>query len=224
MVSHEELVRQIEGRWQTLLDKVDKICEEVGRKRPVIVGVSKRHPIEKIVAAHDAGVHDFGENYAQEMVEKASQITKEINWHFIGPLQRRHAKEVAKVASMVHAVETERVMNRLANLKYVGTVLVQYNLSGEETKHGVRSVEEIKHLADIGRRNGLKVTGIMVMGNPSWDESTLLEKFKEGRRIAEQIFGKDALYSSGMTGDWKEALMAGSTHLRIGTAIFGPRD
>ncbi len=224
MASHEDMVREIEGRWQSLLAQIDEICEQVGRERPIIVGVSKRHPVEKIEAAYDAGIRNFGENYAQEMVEKANQITKNINWHFIGPLQRRHAKEVARISSMIHAVETERVMNRLANLNYTGTVLMQYNLSQEETKHGVQTIEELKKLAETGRKYGLNVAGIMVMANAAWDEKTLLEKFREGRLIAEEIFGKESLYSAGMSGDWKEALMAGSTHLRIGTAIFGPRD
>ncbi|RMG32844.1 MAG: YggS family pyridoxal phosphate-dependent enzyme, partial [Methanobacteriota archaeon] len=104
MASHEDLVREIETRWQSLLEEVDKICDSIGRKRPTIVAVSKRHSVEKIVAAYDAGLRDFGENYAQEMEEKSNQINKNLKWHFIGPLQRRHAKAVSSIASMIHAV------------------------------------------------------------------------------------------------------------------------
>ena len=124
---------------------------------------------------------------------------------------------------MIHAVETERVMNRLANLEYNGTILVEYNLSGEESKHGVQSIEEVKELANFGKNKGLNVKGLMVMANPAWTGEELVNKFKEGKRISQEIFGSEFLYSAGMTTDWKEALLAGSTHLRIGTGIFGPR-
>ncbi len=223
-MNHEKWVQTISDRWNLLNEQIDEICEEHGIKHPTVVAVSKKHPVDAIVAALDVGIHDFGENYAQELIAKAKEVgSRDINWHFIGPLQRRHAKDVASIAMMIHAVETERVMNRLANLEYNGSILIEFNLSGEESKHGVRSIDEVRKLADLGKSKGLNVRGLMVMANPRWTREELVNKFKEGKRISQEVFGSNFLYSAGMTNDWKEALLAGSTHLRIGTGIFGPR-
>ncbi len=217
------LEEQISENWNSLIDEIDSITPQ--SDRPKVIAVSKTRPIEYIEIAAKLGIKDFGENYAQELSSKHKALsTLNLNWHFIGNLQRRHVKEVVSTAALIHAVSSIKVIEKFGSLSSQIPFLIQYNLSKEESKSGVNSYEEIIALKEKSDDLKLKCVGLMVMSNPNWTSEVKLKKFREGYEVAEEVFGSSVIYSAGMSDDWKEALTAGATHLRIGTRIFGKRE
>ncbi len=222
---YEQLVKEIGDRWATLEEQIEKKCEEIGRSKPTVIAVSKQKSLEHVLAAYDVGIKDFGENYVQELETKVTGTgLPNANWHFIGHLQRRNAKKATLHADVIHSLDNERIIQRVGDLGYEKPVLLQYNISKEGSKFGVTTLDELERLYTMAKELRLAVQGLMVIGDPNWDEKTLREKFLEGWRISSQLVGHDAWYSAGMTHDWPYALEANATHLRIGTAIFGERN
>ena len=217
----EELVARVSDRLSTVLSEIESYCDELGRSCPTLVAVSKTRPPEYITAAYDCGHRDFGENYAQELVYKARQLDMPVRWHFIGHLQRRNVPAVSSVADVVHAVDSTRVLDRLKRVGYSSPVMIQVNISEELSKSGVPP-EEVGDLVQHGRDIGLDVRGLMTIGTVSWTEEEQFEAFSWVARMVSDL-SLDYL-SAGMSGDWRSAVRAGSTHVRIGTAIFGSRE
>ncbi len=219
--SHEAYVRSIDDKYSKLLEEVEKEAEILGVDVPVIVAVSKTKPIEMILAAWDVGIRDFGENYAQEFEQKALELP-DATWHFIGHLQRRNIKYVIPHVNYLHTLDSIKLANKLSNKGFDQEIFVEVNISGDETKHGLENnVTAIKNFVNQCKELGLKVTGLMAMGGKNWTDEETLNGFLTLQNYANDIGLKKL--SIGMTADWKLAMRAGATHLRIGTAIFGPR-
>ncbi|MHA2504257.1 MAG: YggS family pyridoxal phosphate-dependent enzyme [Candidatus Kariarchaeaceae archaeon] len=207
--------------WISLQEELDLLCREDDRKKPTIIAVSKTRTDEEIEDAISAGITHFGENNPVEFKRKSNQFPG-VNWHFIGNLQSNNVKDVVPTAASIHSIDRLKIVKRLKKFEYQSPCFIQVNISSESTKSGVPYSEEaVSILREQCHALGVRASGLMAIGHPDWTREVTLEKYKIfvafGLRLGFTQF------SIGMTGDWREAVIAGATHLRIGTAIFGQR-
>ena len=224
-------MKNIKESTKQFLELKQKTCNELGRDNSevVAIGASKTQSIQSILKAYEGGITDFGENYLQEAEEKISQLPSDITWHFIGSIQRKKSKKIASMFDWVHTIDRIEVAESLNNArpKELGqlNVCVQVNLDNEESKSGIALEELDNFLLDIQNLDNLKVRGLMVIPRPKDNNIQRLSfkkiknKFNELKKIYN---GMDAL-SMGMSADFQEAIAEGSTMIRIGTNLFGPR-
>jgi pyridoxal phosphate enzyme (YggS family) len=196
-----------------------------------LVAVSKVHPASSIRKAYQAGQRHFGENYAQELRDKAEELKdlEGIRWHFIGHLQRNKTKIVAPYVSLLETVDSRRLVEELARQaeRFGRSIhcLVQVNMGEEEQKFGCEAQETEQLIQVIEKTPGLCLSGLMTI--PPWDlEAEETRKyFKALYQLREELGGADRLphLSMGMSHDFEEAVEEGATFVRVGTAIFGTR-
>lgn len=201
-----------------------------------LLAVSKTKPIEAILDACQAGQRRFGENYVQEGVSKVVHFNEQhgdidIEWHFIGPIQSNKTRPVAEHFDWVHTVDRAKIAQRLNDQRPQGMkpiqVLIQVNTSSEASKSGVDS-EQVLELAQlISSLPNLTLRGVMSIPENVSNYQSQLIAFKALAEVKNLLAEKhpqvDTL-SMGMSGDMEAAIEAGSTVVRIGTAIFGARD
>jgi PLP dependent protein len=207
-------------------ERIVKAAEAAGRDPAsvTLVAVSKTKPIEAIREAWDAGQRDFGENYAQELVQK-SDVLPDARWHFIGHLQSNKAKLIASRVHMVHSVDSPSLAKELGKRAVKRLpVLVEVNVSGEATKAGCQPSELEALLAAIEAQPNLALSGLMTMPPPG-DLAVAKATFDSLRSLRDAHGGIARLpqLSMGMTDDLDVAIACGATLVRVGTAIFGSR-
>jgi len=189
-----------------------------------LLAVSKGQPVARIEQAVSAGQKAFGENYVQEAVQKM-EVLPALEWHLIGPLQSNKTRIAAERFAWVQTVASEKIARRLSEQRPASlpplNVLIQVNVSGEASKSGVE-LDEVENLARaIATLPRLKLRGLMAIPEPGADRS----RYASVKEVFEKLkgrFGFDTL-SMGMSDDLDVAIAEGSTMVRIGTAIFGPR-
>jgi pyridoxal phosphate enzyme (YggS family) len=219
----------IAERWREIRGRVDAACVRAGRSpsEVTIVAVSKTHPAASVREAAAAGATDFGENYVQELVGKRADCP-DVRWHFIGRLQSNKAKLVAGQVALVHAVESESLARELGKrAAHVQPVLLSINAAGEDSKGGVTAdAAEAVARAIIAVPN-VRLDGLMTMPPPADDPEASRPYFEAVRelraRLAAALGQPLPVLSMGMSDDFEVAIACGATHVRIGTAIFGPR-
>ena len=197
----------------------------------VLVAVTKSFPADVCVAALDAGVTDLGENRAQEFGAKVKLVNGRARWHFIGNLQTNKVRMVVGIADVVHSVDrmelAATMARRAASLGITQDVLVEVNVSGEESKHGVPPEAAIEFAAKVEVHDGLRVRGLMTMPPYPLDPEDSRPMYKElaslGNLLREQLPDAREL-SMGMTRDFEVAVEEGATMVRVGEALFGPRN
>lgn len=197
-----------------------------------LLAVSKRHPADTIREAYDCGQRAFGENYAQEMLEKAEELSAlEIEWHFIGPLQSNKTKEVAATAHWVHTIDRLKIARRLSDQRPSElpalNVCLQVNVNNEASKSGV-SIEELAELAaQVSQLPGIRLRGLMAIPEATHDPIQQRANFALLANAQVDLnaagYELDTL-SMGMSDDMEAAIAEGATMVRIGTAIFGARN
>lgn len=197
-----------------------------------LLAVSKRHPADAIREAYDCGQRAFGENYAQEMLEKAEELSAlEIEWHFIGPLQSNKTRDVAATAHWVHAIDRLKIARRLSEQRPSDlpalNVCLQVNVNDEASKSGV-SVAELPALAaQVSELSGIKLRGLMAIPEATHDPVQQRVNFAILAKAQADLnaggYELDTL-SMGMSDDMEAAIAEGATMVRIGTAIFGARN
>jgi PLP dependent protein len=188
-----------------------------------LLAVSKTHAADRVREACAAGLHAFGENYVQEAIAKMEGLTG-VEWHLIGPLQSNKSRLAAERFDWVQSVDRAKIAQRLSEQRPAHlaplNVLVQVNVSAEASKSGAR-VEEVTSLAAaVATLPRLRLRGLMAIPAPGSEGG-----FARMKALYESLapqFGFDTL-SMGMTDDMEQAIAAGATMVRIGTAIFGPR-
>lgn len=196
-----------------------------------LIGVGKSQPASAIRAAVEAGLADLGENYVQEAVDKIGLLANaSVTWHFIGALQSNKTREVAENFQWVHTVDREKIARRLSlqrpHFAPALQVCLQVRLGAEDTKSGVEP-GGLKELADsVAGLPGLRLRGLMCIPPPESDPGRQRHWFAELRRLRDGL--NDAghaldVLSMGMSDDFELAITEGATHVRVGTAIFGPR-
>ncbi|MEF1256264.1 YggS family pyridoxal phosphate-dependent enzyme [Vibrio sp. M260112] len=233
MTSIQQNIEQITSQIEVAQQKCGR-----GRDSVQLLAVSKTKPVEAILEAAQAGQVAFGENYVQEGANKVAHFTQyhpELNleWHFIGPIQSNKSRHVAESFDWVHTVDRTKIAQRLNNQRPEGLepiqVLIQVNTSGEASKSGIDD-DEIFALAElISQLPNLTLRGLMSIPANVSDYESQLAAFTQLATLKEKLAHHfpdqniDTL-SMGMSGDMEAAIEAGSTMVRIGTAIFGTRD
>ena len=203
-----------------------------------LVAVSKLKPAEDIREAYDAGQRAFGENYATELRDKHALLPNDIEWHFIGHLQGKQLKYYIPFVRLIHGVDS---LDHLAEVDRAAQkagrivdVLLQVHVAQEETKFGF-APEELAGLltpnSELRTPNSLRICGVMGMASNTPDNARVRDDFRRLRRLFEQLkagpFADRPEFcelSMGMSHDWRIAVDEGSTIIRIGSSIFGPRD
>ena len=216
-------------------EQIGAAARQAGRDPATVrlVAVSKTKPAAMVDEAARAGQRFFGENYVQELVEKARQVTEPVDWHFIGHLQSNKVKYIAGLVSMIHSVDrislAREIDRQWARLDRVCDVLVQVNVSGEATKSGTTRAEAIALVRQVAQLPHLRVRGLMTMPPFFDDPDGARPYFRQLRELAAEITALDlagvamAELSMGMSGDFVPAIAEGATLVRIGSAIFGSR-
>ncbi len=211
-------------------DRIADAAQRSGRdpRSICLVAVSKTVGIEAIREAIAAGVGDLGENYVQDALAKIGEVGADVRWHFIGHLQTNKARQIVGKFSLVHSVDSERLaieLNRRADAAgIVQDVLVEVRLDPTGAKTGV-DPEGLDALAEcIEGLSALRLRGLMGMAPIVSDPDQARPHFAGLRAMLERLpLGSRDILSMGMTGDFEAAIVEGATHVRVGTAIFGPR-
>lgn len=201
-----------------------------------LIAISKFHPKEYIEAAYEEGQRVFGESREQELKGKAEALPKDIKWHFIGHLQTNKVKYIAPYIAMIEAVDSLKLLQEIekqaAKHNRVIQVLLELHIAKEESKYGL-TLEACRKLLEEGEWRKLKhvqICGLMMMASNVDDEEQIAREFDTAtdffREIKEQYFLDDPEFkerSWGMSHDYRIAINHGSTMVRVGTTIFGPR-
>ncbi len=201
-----------------------------------IVAVSKFHPAGEIAEAYDGGQRAFGESRAQELSDKYGLLPKDIQWHFIGSLQRNKVKHIAPFVHLIHSLDSERLMREIekqgAALNRKIACLLQLHVAQEETKSGFTPDECRRFLAGSTWKEcpHVALAGVMGMASNTENKKRIRTEFRTIKHLFDEFkndyFAEDTLFkeiSMGMSGDYLIALEEGATMIRVGTLIFGDR-
>lgn len=220
-------MRGIAERLEQVQQRIREVCARAGRppESVQLIAVSKLHPPEAIREAYAAGQRHFGENYAQELRDKAGALADlpGLRWHAIGPLQTNKAKYVARSAHAFHALDRIDLAQELSRRR-TGAPLecfLEVNVAGESSKRGVRPGEAQVLLEAVRAFPGLEVVGLMCLPPLEEDPEASRPHFRALALLAREL-GLPGL-SMGTTFDYPVAIEEGATHVRVGTAIFGER-
>ena len=235
----EELLNKLSNNIASVRKNIDDACREAGRdpSEVTLIGVSKVFPVEYAEAAFASGLKDLAENRVQELVPKTERFEElglKPNWHLIGTLQRNKVKYIIGKTYLIHSVNTielaEEISKRSSAAGIVTDILLQGNISGEESKHGFAPDELEAAVQTVSALEGVRMRGLMTMAPIETVPGQARPVFEKTRQIYESLKAQvkdpscwDTL-SMGMSGDYREAIAEGSTCVRIGTAIFGDRN
>ncbi|HEY3113980.1 MAG TPA: YggS family pyridoxal phosphate-dependent enzyme [Gemmatimonadaceae bacterium] len=195
-----------------------------------IVAVTKTHGPEAARAAYESGIHDVGENKVQEALKKIGRVEVPVRWHLIGHLQRNKVKALEHFV-MLHSLDSPRLADAVCEFGIARgravDVLIELNLSGEDTKGGYHPAELLPEAERLARLAGLRVRGVMTMASFTATERELHRTFAEAREAREVLAGAGhpaTELSMGMSNDYEIAVEEGATMVRLGTTLFGARD
>lgn len=202
-----------------------------------LVAVSKFHPVEALKEAYDAGQRVFGESRAQELTAKQKVLPEDIQWHFIGPLQTNKVKEIVPYVSLIHSIDSLKLLREVnkqaAKHGRIVRVLLEIRIAEEETKHGLTREEclEILRSDNLLPLQNIRICGLMGMATYTDDTDRIRDEFRRLRSFFDELKTsclKDSAdfteLSMGMSHDYPIALEEGSTMVRVGTMIFGERE
>jgi pyridoxal phosphate enzyme (YggS family) len=198
-----------------------------------LIAVSKTYPANRILEAYNAGQRDFGENRVQEIQEKQALLPNDIRWHMIGTLQRNKVKYIAPFIALIHSIDSidllEEVNKQAAKNFRIINCLLQVYIAKEETKHGFLESEivQLYQSAKLQKFENIQIVGLMGMASFTTDEQQVREEFKSLKDLFNTLNtsyqANLTVLSMGMSGDYRIAMEQGSTHVRIGSSIFGER-
>ena len=226
--SAAERLRAIETRIQQACGRVRRSPAEV-----TLVGASKQQPIGVLRETAAAGLTVFGENRVQEARDKIPQLGGEIDWHLIGPLQSNKARLAVTLFSTVQSIDRIKIARTLDREAARGgrtiTGFLEVNVGGEASKHGFSPAGLAEQVAPLAELESLRIVGLMAI--PPFEEATESSRrwFRRLREVRDELFARPewstrpGLLSMGMSHDFEVAIEEGATHVRVGTALFGPR-
>jgi pyridoxal phosphate enzyme (YggS family) len=222
----------IAERLEAVRARIRRAAESSGRDAGSItlVGVTKGIDVERAREGIALGISDLGENRVQELLEKQAAIDADVRWHMIGTLQRNKVHHVVGRVSLIHSVDSRRLAEaigaRAAIEGLTQDVLIQVNASHESSKHGVGPDEALEVARATAGIDGVRVRGFMTIAALG-DEQRARDAFRALRDLRDKAISEvpDAVeLSMGMSDDFDVAIEEGATIVRVGTAIFGPRD
>lgn len=215
-----------------------QLVATLAQQQATLIAVSKLKPASDIKALYDLGQRDFGENYVQELVEKQGMLPDDIRWHFIGHLQSNKVKYIAPFVHLIHGVDSLRLLieiNKQAEKNdRIISCLLQVYIADEETKYGLDEKEALELMEYYSARRTelqhVRITGVMGMASFTEDKEKIAAEFRrltalfhvlrQSYFLAEEHF---KVISMGMSNDYEIAIAEGSTHVRIGSLLFGRR-
>ncbi len=215
---------RITANLRAVLSRVADACRRSDRSPEdvILVAVTKGRSVEDIKALHQLGVRCFGENRATDAAPKIAALPEDIHWHMIGSVQRRKAPDVARLFQRVDSVDRLELAEALNRRRgEIGTplhCLLEVNVSGEESKHGIEPIELASFLDGLAAMEFLRVDGLMTMA-PLVDDPERVRPFFAELRALSRAYGVHAL-SMGMSGDFEVAIEEGATEIRVGSALF----
>jgi pyridoxal phosphate enzyme (YggS family) len=222
---------ELEVRYQTILKRIGAAAAVSSFSQKVtLLAVSKTQSVDAIEQLYRLGHRDFGENYAQELVEKAVELQRrhctEIRWHFIGHLQTNKVKAIIPWVCAVHTLDTLKLALELA--KRGGpqklAVFIEVNIDQEASKSGVLPAWVPSFIREVGELSALDILGLMCIPAPSVSSETTRSAFMQLRELEKVCKPQSrGMLSMGMSGDFELAIQEGATHVRVGTALFGER-
>ena len=216
-------------------ENIRKACERSGRNPEdvTLIAVSKTKPVSDIEQIYAAGIREFGENKVQEMNDKQKVLPGDINWHMIGHLQRNKVKYIVDNVAMIHSVDSVRLAEEISKeavKKNVAVdILVEVNVAKEESKFGLYTEDVRQFVEQISKLPGINIKGLMTSAPFVDNPEDNRQYFKKLKDLSVDINAKNIdnvhmdFLSMGMTNDYVVAVEEGATHVRVGTAIFGPR-
>ncbi len=219
----------------SVLERVEAAASKMGRTGDSVkvVAVSKTHDVEKIIAAAEAGIDTFGENYVKEAEMKIAAVGGDLNWHLVGHLQVNKAKKAVKLFDVIETVDSIRVAQvistRALSIGKKLKVLVQVNIAEESSKWGVLRHDLVPLLEEISLLPGIEIAGLMTIPPYTEDMDEARSYFASLRQLQENINALNMSgvslreLSMGMSHDYEVAIEEGATIIRVGTAIFGMR-
>ena len=221
--------KELEANINSLKLKVSKASKTVSKDADDIflIAVSKKKSLEHIKMAEDIGIKHFGENYAQELEDKATNINGKITWHFIGPLQSNKSKIIAKYADWIHTIDRKKIADKINDeCKKINKVInacIQVNISDESTKSGINPDDLLVFAKYVDSMENINLKGIMVLPNLGKDNKTQMQNSKSLHEKLLLSFPKAKYLSMGTTNDFEAAIKSGSNMIRVGELIFGKR-
>jgi pyridoxal phosphate enzyme (YggS family) len=214
-----------------IFNSIDEISKENKSQKVRVIAVSKKKPCSEIIKANKLGIENFGENYLQESLEKIENLkNKKIIWHFIGKIQSNKCKDIAENFAWVHTLDRLKIAVKLNKHVPEGKklkILIQVNLDNDLNKGGIKKEEVVSFKQEVQKLSNLDFNGIMIMPSVNADDGKLKLIYEEAWKLAREICEpneKKCELSMGMTHDFKIAVEAGSSMVRIGTGIFGERE
>lgn len=225
----------IEKNLSEVEQKMKDAAKRCGRKPESVrlIAVTKTYGVDVINRAIDAGVTDIGENRVQEIMEKYNDV-KPVTWHLIGHLQKNKVKYIIDKVELIHSVDSfelaKEIDRQAKKIDKIQRILLEVNVSGEESKFGMRPEECIENCRRIAELGNVKIEGLMTIA-PFVEEKEILEKVFRGLKALALEIEKENIdavsmkeLSMGMTNDFPIAIENGATMVRVGTGIFGKRD
>jgi len=221
--------KELETNINSLELKITKASKTVSKNLGDIflIAVSKKKNIEHIRTAQNLGINNFGENYAQELEEKANNIDENVRWHFIGPLQSNKAKIIAKYADWIHTIDRKKIADKVnEECKKINKIInacIQVNISNESTKSGINPENLMNFAKYVDSMENINLKGIMVL--PSLGENNK-KQMQDSKLLHEElisVFPHAEYLSMGTTNDFETAIVSGSNMIRVGELIFGKR-
>lgn len=221
-----------EARFNTVCQQLYACCREAGREQSAVqlIAVSKSHSAAEVAALAYLGQRDFAENYLQEALDKIDSLHQhDLTWHFIGPIQANKTKDIAAHFDWVHSLDRAKIAQRLNDQRPAElaplNVCIQVNIDAEESKSGV-SVAQVPALAQfIAALPRLRLRGLMAI--PKADSAdrgrAAFQRLAMTLSALSHTMPDLDTLSMGMSDDFEVAILAGATHVRVGTALFGPR-
>lgn len=211
------------------------IVHELTATNTKLVAVSKTKPNEDLMELYQLGQRDFGENYVQELVDKAAALPKDIRWHFIGHLQSNKVKYIAPFVHLIHGVDSLKLLQEInkqaiKNNRVIDCML-QIHIAEEESKFGLDEKELEQIITQMDQLSNVRICGLMGMASFSEDQMKVRNEFKYLNSLFAkntswilEHSGKEPVLSMGMSGDYAMAIEEGSTMVRIGSLLFGARN
>tara|TARA_B100001741_G_scaffold277866_1_gene249531 strand:+ start:1265 stop:1927 length:663 start_codon:yes stop_codon:yes gene_type:complete len=214
---------------EKILKKIEEIkTNKTKAKKIHLIAVTKNQPLIKIKSAIENGIYMVGENKVQEAEKKYNKIEEKIEKHFIGHLQRNKVKKAIKIFDVIQTVDTPKLINKINKIakeqRVTQKIMLQINTGKDEKKYGFETEEIYNYIEEFKKLKNVIIIGIMTIAPKIKDKKKLINIFKTTKEIQKEIQKeiKECKYlSMGMSEDYVEAIKAGATHIRIGTAIFG---
>lgn len=225
----------VKGQLEAIRNKISAACRLAGRDPSdvVLVGASKRQPIGAIQAAWDQGLKILGENRVQEAADKQAVLPPDIDWHLIGPLQSNKVKKAVQLFSTVHSVDRLKIALALDHQATIQRksleIFIEVNLGLEESKHGFAASTLLRDLHPLADLKSTRVLGLMAIPPFEANPEATRRWFRQLRLLRDDLCSHPdwqdcpGFLSMGMSSDFELAIQEGSTHVRVGSALFGIR-